>query len=84
VAGTAAAFTCGITLEALNNVVSSTKRLIVVLNDNEWSIRQERRCDLQLPEPAEHQPGTYNKLAPRTWRRSSRASRPALEMKPRL
>jgi 1-deoxy-D-xylulose-5-phosphate synthase len=33
-----AAFTCGITLEALNNVVSSTKRLIVVLNDNEWSI----------------------------------------------
>ena len=33
-----AAFTCGITLEALNNVVSSTQRLIVVLNDNEWSI----------------------------------------------
>ena len=32
------AFTCGITLEALNNVVSSTKRLIVILNDNEWSI----------------------------------------------
>jgi 1-deoxy-D-xylulose-5-phosphate synthase len=33
-----AAFTCGITLEALNNVVSSTRRLIVVLNDNQWSI----------------------------------------------
>ncbi len=33
-----AAFTCGITLEALNNVVTSTKRLIVILNDNEWSI----------------------------------------------
>jgi 1-deoxy-D-xylulose-5-phosphate synthase len=33
-----AAFTCGITLEALNNVVTSTKRLIVVLNDNQWSI----------------------------------------------
>ena len=33
-----AAFTCGITLEALNNVVSSTKRLVVVLNDNQWSI----------------------------------------------
>ena len=32
------AFTCGITLEALNNVVASTKRLIVVLNDNQWSI----------------------------------------------
>lgn len=33
-----AAFTCGVTLEALNNVVSSTRRLIVILNDNEWSI----------------------------------------------
>lgn len=33
-----AAFTCGVTLEALNNVVSCTKRLVVVLNDNEWSI----------------------------------------------
>ncbi len=33
-----AAFTCGITLEALNNVVGSTKRLILVLNDNQWSI----------------------------------------------
>jgi 1-deoxy-D-xylulose-5-phosphate synthase len=33
-----AAFTCGVTMEALNNVVTSTKRLIVVLNDNQWSI----------------------------------------------
>lgn len=33
-----AAFTCGVTLEALNNVASTTKRLIIVLNDNEWSI----------------------------------------------
>jgi 1-deoxy-D-xylulose-5-phosphate synthase len=33
-----AAFTCGATFEALNNIASSTKRLIVVLNDNEWSI----------------------------------------------
>lgn len=33
-----AAFTCGITMEALNNVASATKRLIIVLNDNEWSI----------------------------------------------
>lgn len=33
-----AAFTCGITYEAMNNVAESTKRLIVVLNDNEWSI----------------------------------------------
>ena len=33
-----AAFTCGITLEALNNIADSTKRFILVLNDNEWSI----------------------------------------------
>lgn len=33
-----AAFTCGITMEALNNLTSHTKRLILVLNDNEWSI----------------------------------------------
>ncbi len=30
--------TCGITMEALNNVAVNTKKLIVVLNDNEWSI----------------------------------------------
>jgi 1-deoxy-D-xylulose-5-phosphate synthase len=33
-----AAFTCGITMEALNNITHATKRLILVLNDNEWSI----------------------------------------------
>ena len=33
-----AAFTCGITYEALNNISDHTKRLIVILNDNEWSI----------------------------------------------
>lgn len=33
-----AAFTCGITLEAMNNVMTSTRRLVVILNDNEWSI----------------------------------------------
>ena len=33
-----AALTNGITLEALNNIKHTTKRLIVVLNDNEWSI----------------------------------------------
>ncbi len=33
-----AAFTCGITMEALNNVTAATKRLVIVLNDNEWSI----------------------------------------------
>src|SRR5579863_301381 len=33
-----AAFTNGITFEALNNIAAHTKRMIVVLNDNEWSI----------------------------------------------
>lgn len=33
-----AAFTCGPTFEALNNVAAQTKKFIVVLNDNEWSI----------------------------------------------
>ena len=33
-----AAFTNGITFEALNNLAENTKRMIVVLNDNEWSI----------------------------------------------
>src|SRR6201997_1180872 len=32
------AFTNGISFEALNNIAQQTKRLIVVLNDNEWSI----------------------------------------------
>ena len=36
-----AAFTNGISYEALNNI-SQTKRLIIVLNDNEWVHRQER------------------------------------------
>jgi 1-deoxy-D-xylulose-5-phosphate synthase len=33
-----AAFTNGLTFEALNNIAVQTKRLIVVLNDNEWAI----------------------------------------------
>jgi 1-deoxy-D-xylulose-5-phosphate synthase len=33
-----AAFTCGITYEALNNIAQSSKRMLVILNDNEWSI----------------------------------------------
>ncbi len=33
-----AAFTNGVTFEALNNIADQTRRLIVVLNDNEWSI----------------------------------------------
>ena len=33
-----AAFTNGISFEALNNIAAQTKRMIVVLNDNAWSI----------------------------------------------
>src|SRR5229473_5367588 len=33
-----AALTNGITFEAVNNIAHTTKRLIVILNDNEWSI----------------------------------------------
>src|ERR1700719_2278431 len=33
-----AAFTNGISFEALNNIAAQTKRLIVVLHDNAWSI----------------------------------------------
>jgi len=33
-----AALTCGPSYEALNNVADHTRRFIVVLNDNEWSI----------------------------------------------
>jgi 1-deoxy-D-xylulose-5-phosphate synthase len=33
-----AAFTCGVTYEGLNNIAHHTKKLIVILNDNEWSI----------------------------------------------
>jgi len=33
-----AALTCGITMEAMNNIKTHVRRLIVILNDNEWSI----------------------------------------------
>ncbi len=33
-----AAFTNGISFEALNNIAAQTRRLIIILNDNEWSI----------------------------------------------
>lgn len=33
-----AAFTCGTTLEALNNISQTTRRYITILNDNEWAI----------------------------------------------
>ena len=35
-----ASFTCGLTLEALNNLPKSADRMIVVLNDNKMSISQ--------------------------------------------
>jgi len=56
-----AAFTCGVTLEALNNVVSSTKRLIVILNDNEWSIAKNVGAIAGYLNRISTNP-TYNKL----------------------
>ncbi len=56
-----AAFTCGVTLEALNNVVSSTKRLIVILNDNEWSIAKNVGAISSYLNRLSTSP-TYNKL----------------------
>jgi 1-deoxy-D-xylulose-5-phosphate synthase len=56
-----AAFTCGVTLEALNNVVSSTKRLIVILNDNEWSIAKNVGAISSYLNRISTSP-TYNKL----------------------
>src|SRR5882724_11235228 len=56
-----AAFTCGVTLEALNNVVSSTKRLIVILNDNEWSIAKNVGAISKYLNRISTSP-TYNKL----------------------
>ena len=56
-----AAFTCGITLEALNNVVSSTQRLIVILNDNEWSIAKNVCAISRYLNRISTNP-TYNKL----------------------
>jgi len=56
-----AAFTCGVTLEALNNVVASTKRLIVVLNDNEWSIAKNVGAISKYLNRLSTNP-TYNKI----------------------
>ncbi|MDB6094437.1 MAG: deoxyxylulose-5-phosphate synthase [Verrucomicrobia bacterium] len=56
-----AAFTCGITLEALNNVVTSTKRLVVILNDNEWSIAKNVGAISSYLNRLSTNP-TYNKL----------------------
>jgi 1-deoxy-D-xylulose-5-phosphate synthase len=56
-----AAFTCGITMEALNNVVACTKRLIVILNDNEWSIAKNVGAMAKYLNRLSTNP-TYNKI----------------------
>lgn len=56
-----AAFTCGITMEALNNVVACTKRLIVILNDNEWSIARNVGAMAKYLNRLSTNP-TYNKI----------------------
>ena len=56
-----AAFTCGITMEALNNVVSCTRRLIVILNDNEWSIAKNVGAMARYLNRLSTSP-TYNKI----------------------
>lgn len=56
-----AAFTCGITLEALNNAVASTRRLIVILNDNEWSIARNVGAIAHYLNRLSTSP-TYNKI----------------------
>jgi 1-deoxy-D-xylulose-5-phosphate synthase len=56
-----AAFTCGITLEALNNVVASTKRLVLILNDNEWSIAKNVGAIAKYLNRLSTNP-TYNKV----------------------
>jgi 1-deoxy-D-xylulose-5-phosphate synthase len=56
-----AAFTCGVTLEALNNVVACTKRLVVILNDNEWSIAKNVGAIAHYLNRLSTNP-TYNKI----------------------
>ncbi len=56
-----AAFTCGVTLEALNNIVTSTKRLVVILNDNEWSIAKNVGAIAKYLNRLSTNP-TYNKI----------------------
>ena len=51
-----AALTCGISYEALNNVEAQTKRFIVVLNDNEWSIAKNVGAIAILSEQYRHEP----------------------------
>ncbi len=56
-----AAFTCGISMEALNNITHATKRLVVVLNDNEWSIARNVGAMAKYLNELSTSP-TYNRL----------------------
>src|SRR5580693_7677353 len=56
-----AAFTNGISFEALNNIAAQTKRLIVVLNDNAWSIDKNVGAIAQYFHKIATNP-TYNSL----------------------
>src|SRR4029077_7031827 len=64
-----AAFTCGTSYEALNNVADSTKRFIVVLNDNEWSIAKNVGAIANyLKKLGTNDPtSNFNKKAQRLW-----------------
>ena len=66
-----AAFTCGPTFEALNNVAAHTKRFIVVLNDNEWCIDRNVGAIAQLLQRHRHQPD-LRRVCTRRPRTSSR------------
>ncbi len=73
-----AAFTNGISFEALNNIAEQTKRLIVVLNDNEWSI--DRNVGRDLPNistrssPTSTQPAARERRAA-CWQKSAARAR---------
>jgi 1-deoxy-D-xylulose-5-phosphate synthase len=56
-----AALTCGITMEAMNNVAACTKRMIVVLNDNKWSIARNVGAVTHCLNRLSTSP-TYNKI----------------------
>ncbi len=72
-----AAFTCGVSFEALNNVTNSTKRLIVVLNDNEWSIAKNVGAVAEYSTASSRTPPT-----PTSTRRPRNSSSASLKIRP--
>ncbi|ANH78219.1 1-deoxy-D-xylulose-5-phosphate synthase [Candidatus Chlamydia sanziniae] len=56
-----AAFSCGLTLEALNNISADLSKFIVILNDNNMSISKNVGVMSQILSPWIHHP-TINKL----------------------